>query len=184
MTTKNKRIILALIFISIIGLIGIIVYSFNKRPVYHLESQESIESLESNQTIFDIDIFPLKGEINHHYVGLAEKTKTDGVNLDQIEIIILNNNKFIINESFGSNKTTYIGVYEKEDVKYNLYIKYKASNCTKEEYSGEAIELFVNMDESVYYKEISNSNADKEVIKLIDNEEKTSTILDDYLCLN
>lgn len=185
MTKKSKRIVLALIFIAILGLMGLIVYSFQTRPVYHLESEESIESLESNQILDNMDVFPLDGDINHHYIGIAETTKSDGINLDQIEVILLNNNKFIIIETFGTSKTEYIGLYEKQDTKYNLYVKYKATNCTKEEYNPDVLEIFINMDESIYYEEInSNPDESREVIKLIDDENHDIKILDDYLCLN
>ena len=185
MTKKSRRIVLALIFIAILGLIGLMVYSFEKRPVYHLESEESIESLESSQLLDDIELFPLDGEILHHYTGIAETTKSDGINLDQIEVILLNNNKFMIIETFGTSKTEYIGVYEKEETKYNLYVKYKASNCIKEEYNQDTIEIFINMDESIYYEEMStNAEESQEVIKLIDDENHDIKLLDDYLCLN
>lgn len=184
MTKKSRRIVLALIFIAILDLIGLIVYSFDNRPVYHLESEESIESIESTQ-LDDIELFPLDGEILHHYTGIAETTKSDGINLDQIEVILLNNNKFIIIETFGTSKTEYIGLYEKVDTKYNLYVKYKASNCVKEEYNQDTIEIFINMDESIYYEEMStNAEESQEVIKLIDDDNHDIKLLDDYLCLN
>ena len=184
MTKKSRRIVLALIFIAILGLIGLMVYSFEKRPVYHLESEESIESLESSQ-LDDIELFPLDGEIIHHYTGIAETTKSDGINLDQIEVILLNNNKFMIIETFGTSKTEYIGLYEKEDVKYNLYVKYKATNCVKEEYNQDTIEIFINMDESIYYEEMStNAEESQEVIKLIDDENHDIKIQNDNLFLN
>lgn len=183
---KKKTILLISIIFIILVLLGIVLYKYEQKP--KIEQSSSTESkLESESlTIESVDygsLVPVLGNIKSHYSGAAVNTKTDNVNLDMVEIFIMDNNEIVILQKYGDRTVAYFGSYagsfDNDSVKiiYNPILF--GNNCELTKYEHETIDIYKNKDESIFFEEL---DANKEVIKLIDDGNTSKNQLDNLSC--
>lgn len=185
---KKKTIILILIIVIILILLGVVLYKYEKKP-NQLESIESSSVVpKESLTIESVDyssLIPINGNIKKHYSGVATNTKTDTINLDMVEVFILDNNEIVVVQSYGEKAVSYYGSYAGSFDNDNVKIIYKpilkGGDCKLSAYSHETIDIYKNTDESIFFEEL---DANKEIIKLIDDGNTSKEQLDKLSCYN
>ena len=183
---KKKIIILVFIIVLILVLLGIILYKYDNSSIGQSnKDQSSIESKEE-LNIESVDysaLIPVTGNIKKHYTGVTTSTKSDQVNYDLLDIYIMDNNEIIVTQSYGSNIVAYFGSYagnfDNDNVKIVFQPVLKGASCNLTTYQHEIIDIYKNTDESIFFEEL---DANKEVVKLIDDGNKSKDLLKNIEC--
>ena len=185
---KKKTIILISIIVIILILLGFILYKYEKNPKISESTQSNSTKQKESLTIESVDynsLIPINGNIKKHYSGVATNTKTDTVNLDMVEVFILDNNEIVVIQSYGEKTNSYYGSYAGSFDDDNVKIIYnpilKGVDCKLSAYSHETIDIYKNTDESIFFEEL---DANKEIIKLIDDGNTSKEQLDKLSCYN